>query len=436
MSIQEDFKAFLRDIEPSRSTKDQISSAHHSMRDYLSHHDYYSKHCTKAYLSGSYAKDTCIRPVKDDDNRDVDIVVETDYDTTADSADVIIEVRDVLLDSPKYSNAKLQSHSVGVSLSKIDIDVVPLAVDDERHFIGCIDNAEWGETDPKGHIEWTTVVNKKHGGRYKPVVKIMKWWRREKCSDGAKWPKGITLEKIIADCFPDNVTLYEDIVTELMENILDAFTEKVNAGIRPVVIDPVLPINDLAAGYHLSDFQSFLQGIGFALDTLGVDGSRNDAWRKVLGDSFPADRSTRQTAALANALPVEAALRVPHRQEPRWPLTKKKPGVQVIADVTFPDGHKERVPSNGLTIPKGCSIDYRVIRSKGLSSLTTKWLVVNTGQEASAANCLRGSFEDSNIERGGRHETTAYVGRHYVQCLVIRNSRCVAHSREFFIIVR
>ncbi len=435
MSIQKDFEAFLSDIEPSKTTKDQVASAHHAIRDYLAGHEYYTQHCAKTYLSGSYAKDTCIRPAKDDDNRDVDVVVETDYGTEESSADVIIEVRDVLEESPRYSSAHLQTHSVGVSLSKIDIDVVPLAAEGDMHYIGCLDDGSWSETDPKGHINWTTEVNSEHNGKYKPVVKIMKWWRRENCPNGTKWPKGITLEKIVADCFPDDVTLYEDIVTELMENVLDALSEEVEAGTRPTIVDPVLPTNDLARGYTLSDFKSFLKGIETALDTLDEDGSRNTAWRKVLGNRFPADTSSRNSAALTRAMPVVEALRVPYRQKSPWPFTKKKPGIQVIADVTFPDGHKGRISSNDKVIPKGCEIDYRIIRSKGISTYTAKWLVVNTGEEALNAGCPRGTFEDSNIDMGGRHETTAYEGRHYVQCLLLKNNRCVAHSREFFIIV-
>ena len=79
MSINEDFKKFLSDIEPSGSTVKEISSAQQSLRDYLSSHEVYSKHHLTTYLSGSYAKHTAIRPAKGDENRDVDIIVETNY---------------------------------------------------------------------------------------------------------------------------------------------------------------------------------------------------------------------------------------------------------------------------------------------------------------------------------------------------------------------
>ena len=432
MSLQDDFKTFLSDIEPSKSTVDSIASAHDSLRSYLEQHEDYSKRCIKTYLSGSYAKHTCIRPAKDDDHRDVDVVVETDYETVSDSADVIIELRDALLESSKYDSAHLQTHSVGIELSKIDIDVVPLASEGERRFIGCIDDASWTETNPKGHIDWSTEVNKEHNGKYKPVVKIMKWWRREKCPDDRRWPKGITLEKIIADNFPDGDALYEDLVIGLMENIVDSLSEDVEKGLVPAVIDPVLDTNNLAAGYTNADFSSFLSAIEECLDVIQEHGSCNDSWREILGSRFPVSTKNQSNSTLA-LMPTASALCVSHRQQPPWPITKKKPGVIVIAEVTFPDGHVERISNNGRTIPKNCGIDYLVLRSKGLSSLTAKWQVVNTGAEAYAATCPRGGFENSNIRNGGRHEATAYTGRHYVQCFLIKNGVCVAHSNEFFI---
>lgn len=432
MSLQSDFQTFLSDIEPSKTTVEQISAAHKALRGYLSSHEHYGEHCVHTYLSGSYAKHTSIRPAKDDDNRDVDIIVETDYGSDANSANVITELRDILLDSSKYASARLQTHSVGISFSNLDIDVVPLAVDDETCFIGCIDDGRWIETNPKGHIEWSTAVNAEHDGRFKPIVKIMKWWRRENCPEEERWPKGITLEKIIADHYPDDVTLYEDIVVQLMENIAESYDGLLADGIKPQVIDPSLTTNDLASGYQREDFEAFVREIHAALALISEEGSTNSAWRKILGNRFPA--SSRNEFALSPAyLSTAAALSVPHRKTPPWPMACHRPGVIVVADVTYPDGKCERITTNDRVIPKKCEIDYKVLRPLSLATAKVKWQVVNTGAEAQAANQPRGEFNDSNIEKGGRHESTAYRGRHYVQCFLIKNGRCAAYSKEFFI---
>lgn len=436
MSMQDDFKAFLSDIEPSTTTVNSISSAHSSLRGFLEKHDEYSAHCANTYLSGSYAKHTAIRPAKDNDNRDVDIIIETDYTTDADPADVIIELRDALLNSSKYQSAHLQSHSIGITMQKLDIDVVPLAVGDGKTYIGCIDDGSWNETDPKGHKEWSTETNDTYNGRYKPVVKIMKWWRHQNCPEGIRWPKGITLEKIIADCYPSELTKYEDILFGLLQNIVDQYSEDIDLSIIPFVEDPKVSGNDLSFGYALEDYESFLQGVKNSLKILQDSGSCNQAWRDILGDRFPASKSSSATSALtlsSDYMPVMEALQVSHKQKPKWPIAAKHPRVIIVADVEFPNGKTERIASNDMSIPKGCNINYQVLRSQTLANLKVEWQIVNTGQEAYQAQCPRGEFCESNLSKGGRHEETAYRGRHYVQAFLIKRGRCVAFSKEFFI---
>ena len=159
MAIQGDFKAFLSDIEPSKSTVERIATAHNALRSHLASHDSFKRYCIGTYLSGSYAKCTSIRPVKDDDLRDVDVVVETAF-SKADSPRFVLEaLRDAIQESRYYSSVRIQSHSVGVLQSDLKIDVVPLVEDGGRWYIGCVDDGSWTETNPRGHLEWSTNDN-------------------------------------------------------------------------------------------------------------------------------------------------------------------------------------------------------------------------------------------------------------------------------------
>ena len=65
-----------------------------------------------------------------------------------------------------------------------------------------------------------------------------------------------------------------------------------------------------------------------------------------------------------------------------------------------------------------------------------KWQIVNTGEEAQRAQCLRGGFDDSDIGVNGKKETTSYSGSHSVQCFIIKGNVCVAKSKEFIINIR
>lgn len=432
--MSEDFAKFLSDIEPSSSTVSEISSAQKSLRDYLSSHEEYSNRYQSSFLSGSYAKHTAIRPAKDDGNRDVDIVVETDHSLDDDPADVLQELQDTLVDASKYSTAHMQTHSVGILLSKLDIDVVPLAVKDERWYIGDVGTGDWSQTDPKHHKEWSTEVNRDHDGKYKPVVKILKWWRREHCPEESRWPKGITLEKMIADNFPEETGPYDDLVAGVLRSIHDCYSEDLSSGCVPFIDDPAIPGNNLAASYSIEDFREFDNELTSAIELLDESGSTNDVWRKILGKRFPVGSSKSEFALPANIyLPTQCALAVNWRKRLPYVVKAKGFGIQVYAEVETGEGERFVIHNNDRTIPKGCTVTYHALRSPKIRDSSIRWQIVNTGTEAISANCRRGEIECSNDIKGSRREETAYAGRHYVQCFAVRNGVCVAQSREFFI---
>ena len=82
MTPQARFNEFLKDIEPSKTTKSNAASAHTEIRKFLSDHEEFGKHHERTFLSGSYKRDTAIRPVTKNgefDRPDVDIIVVTNH---------------------------------------------------------------------------------------------------------------------------------------------------------------------------------------------------------------------------------------------------------------------------------------------------------------------------------------------------------------------
>lgn len=328
MAKQADFNKFLTNIEPSKSTVEYISSVQNNLREYLETHEDYKYIHVETFLSGSYAKHTSIRPVLNDKKRDVDIVVVTNYSSQDSSIDVLEELRDVLLESDKYKTATIQSHSVGIELQGINIDVVPVIADpddNELYYIGDSDNGSWIKTDPKGHKTWSTEVNKNNNTEYKPLVKIFKWWRRTNCPDTEKYPKGITLEKIIADNLGDSSLSTEDFFISTIQNIISAYKEDyVDKGINPVIYDPSDKIenNDLLAGYKTSDFKAFINKLSEHADILNTNGTENETWRQILGTEFPKDSTTASYSSLSKAITCEMCVQASHKQKPIWPIQR------------------------------------------------------------------------------------------------------------------
>ena len=71
-------------------------------------------------------------------------------------------------------------------------------------------------------------------------VKMMKWWRREHCPENARWPKGITLEKLIADNFPSSDGSYDELLINLFDSIITSYATDITMGFVPFIEDPSL----------------------------------------------------------------------------------------------------------------------------------------------------------------------------------------------------
>ena len=434
MAKQKDFDDFISEIEPKKTTVEYISSVQTNLRDYLRTHATYSEIYINTFLSGSYAKHTSIRPVRNDGKRDVDIIVVTNHSKEDDSIEVIQELYDALIMSNKYETATIQHHSIGIEMDQISIDVVPVIEDDDDkdlYYIGDSKKGGWEVTDPKGHKAWSTNVNQTNNNKYKPLVKIMKWWRRNNCPNNKKYPKGITLEKILADNLGDSTASTENFLIETMNNTISAYKETyIYRGIKPIINDPSSKNahNDLLAGYSYDDFKAFIDKLIEHCNLLNDQGTSNETWRTILGNSFPKDSESKSTR---NELICAYAS---HRQKLSLPFAR---GGAVFIRLRAVDCEGNVIPyeSNDTPLEKGVSLHFTAYTG-AKPPYTIKWQITNTGVEAKEAHCLRGDFYESNEGRNGRKETTSYSGIHSVQCFVIKKGTCIAKSRDYIINIR
>ncbi len=90
---RERFNELLQDIEPSQTTKTQAANAHAAIRQHLEQQKEFKEHYVSSFLSGSYVRDTSIRPRTSADGQerpDVDIIVVTSF-TTSDHPDAVLK---------------------------------------------------------------------------------------------------------------------------------------------------------------------------------------------------------------------------------------------------------------------------------------------------------------------------------------------------------
>jgi len=149
-----------------------------------------------------------------------------------------------------------------------------------------------------------------------------------------------------------------------------------------------------------------------------------------------ASRTSRVMSATAAGLGERTTARsmapsrfdVPHRERPDWPMGlayRVSISARASRDGFRPiDFHSDPQP-----LRKHFSLRF-VASTDTPQPFDVYWQVVNTGEEATRANGLRGSiFPGSSIQG----ESTLYQGMHWIECFIVKGGRCVARSGEFVV---
>jgi hypothetical protein len=331
VAIQEQFQRFLSDIEPSATTQSNASSAHTSLRAHLEQHETFSQYHLSTFLSGSYKRDTAIRPIMVADvvtRPDVDIIAVTSH-TLSDRQSVVLGLLySALKDKYGASCLTLNRRSVHVETCLADMDVVPIIAPSGMEgtlYIPDRDLKQWLETNPPGHTTWTTEMNDKSVGRFKPLVKLTKWWRRENPTRSKK-PKGFVLECITAECMNLQETQYAELFVGTLETIVSRYQAYVSAGIVPWIQDPGVLTNSVTSKVSFEEFRDFYAKVkAYAeLGRRAINETDDEKalvpWRRIFGNRFPAAIVFENRSYLAPAV-VPSSLTFPDK-----PIIPRKPG--------------------------------------------------------------------------------------------------------------
>lgn len=329
MGTQTQFQDFLRDIEPSSTTKTNSSSAHRGLRDFLADHDDFVEVHLDTFLSGSYARDTSIRPSTRDgkvSRPDIDIIVVTNHALSDKPSDVLWLLRSSLKDGYELDAAP-HTRSVGVVTSLVEMDAVPLIAPDGMSgslWLPDKKAEQWIVTNPPGHTTWSTEVNRKAGNRFKPLVKITKWWRRENPTL-SKRPKGFVIECIVAECMSYTETSYPELFVGALERIVAKYAASIVRKQVPWIADPSVLSKSVTEQLSFDAFEGFYNkarahaALGRKALKETDDEKALVMWRQILGPRFP-ERGKRQAGSLLSAAATPTPFTFPDR-----PIIPEKP---------------------------------------------------------------------------------------------------------------
>ena len=91
--------------------------------------------------------------------------------------------------------------------------------------------------------------------RFKPVVKLMKWWRER--TPTREKPKGFVIECITAECMNYSETYYGELFVQILENIVTKYEFNVLLNTVPDIPDPAGTGNSVTDGVTPAAFADF-----------------------------------------------------------------------------------------------------------------------------------------------------------------------------------
>ena len=310
------FTEFITDITPSATTNARSASAHNSVRDALTADDTYKEDVIRTFLGGSYKRKTAVRPVTkngDKERPDVDIYVVVKGSTSLFSSDhkTPVDLTETLFSALNRNRKALgitkisrNRCSIAISTEKADMDVSPLLErnDDGYYWIGNRETGEWYLTEPEKHTSWSAEVNSDAGMRFKPMVKMNKWSRRE-FPTNHKHPKSFALEALVAKHMSRTETHYGQLLHDTFDDIVNSYTLIWSFGMCPSLDDPAIDGGNLLAGVSGEAFVAFYDKVKYFRDEAAKALAEDDQekatkhWRRILGSRFPAPKSAKTSAA-------------------------------------------------------------------------------------------------------------------------------------------
>lgn len=337
------FRDFLTNIRLSDSQKEDIITAHRTLRRRLKNDSDLAYIFVETFLQGSYRRSTIVKP-KLGKRSDVDVVVVTRIPRSTDPSDAMALFAP-FLDKYYRGKWKYQGRSIGISLSYAEMDLVitsapseetqeamrsaaaltekgiedlddwrfnALWLDpDNRQSVGAEsrmfkaassdewkiealwipdrDAEEWQETNPLEQIRWTFDKNKRTNTHFVNVVKAIKWWRRVHHPEDR--PKGYPLEHMVGDSCPDGITSVATGVTRALEEIVSKYEIEVLLGRTPRLQDRGTSQNVMAR-ITPEEFATFhcqaREAAAIAREALdSSDPESTEKWQELFGNEFP-----------------------------------------------------------------------------------------------------------------------------------------------------
>lgn len=390
---------------------------------------------------GSYAHRTIINPVQANDEFDADLLLEMTELEEWEAENYVQELYTVFRGSSTYRDM-VSRHDRCIRIdyaNEFHIDLVPYMERHGAHYITNRSENQFELTNPEGYNDWLDGQNRLASGRLVKVIRLMKYLRDYKSTFSCK---SVILSILLGNSVSDapawgDDSEYSDLPTAL-KNIVGSLDDYLQDNVlMPSIDDPSEPTENYNHRWNQEEYANFRDKIHLYRGWIDEAFEEPDAqeskikWRRLFGDKFGTYPTTIKKASDAH-LGVDGVRNTEQTLEGKWGIRTRLDAryrVRVIGRVAKRRGFRDyEISKHGNVVPVGASIKFRVQHNVP-GAVDVYWKVRNTGEEAIAADCIRGEVVK---DRGTltRTEPTAYRGRHYVEVYVVKDGVCVARDHQ------
>jgi hypothetical protein len=296
LTIDEAFRKFKSRLELNEKEAKNASARHTEIRDYMD-----TKFRSRSFLTGSYARYTKTKPLKDIDIFFVLDESEKQFREKAPSV-VIDAFYNHLVAKYGEKAVKKQGRSVNVDFGVVidaedntdyrvvSIDAVPAFASGDNYEIPDVALGKWIKTNPETHKKKAIAAHEAYSSEWKGIVRMLKYWNNNKKHGTDKPIKPSFLIEVMAlDC------LYggwqgkfdremQSIFSTLADRIFDDWSDP--AGLGPAISNDM----DQARKQRAKDLLlAAAKQADTAIDEArkGRNGDALRTWRELFGPKFP-----------------------------------------------------------------------------------------------------------------------------------------------------
>ena len=248
---------------------------------------------------GSFALGTIIKPVRESQEYDADLLLLMEYRPENDAADYIEDVYACLREHKHYRTiARRKTRCVMLDYAgDVHLDIVPCISFDDTQYICNRDTDEFEPTDGTGFRDWFNDRNRETGGNLKRVTRLLKYMRDHK---GNFTAPSVLLTTLIGNTVDGTGDFGS--VPDALHTVMSRIDDFLQANPRmPAIANPALPSEDFTRKWDqgkYAHFRDMFHTYTRKVDDAYAEQDHNRSvkkWRAVFGDEFGKLRAAKVT---------------------------------------------------------------------------------------------------------------------------------------------